>query len=189
MLDTSWWTLLLIPYATVDQKNSANKYYELLPWLKDAPLEHCLRETYDEDTNDWRSRQRAQMGFYGCIRESCHYMLRRGGLSKASAKIMSHAYRRQMFSMMFSDLKNPAILSLSESDQRLLRISCQQLSYSALKLAQKQPTKLGWEIMARTRTQVTEALELIDRKVCYEEKKGKFLLLPSLPPPLSPSPP
>lgn len=65
------------------------------------------------------------------------YLLRRGGITGLAAKSFKLAYRLQLLRYMQADLCNPAILSLTESELRLLQLTVRATSYSTVKLTQR----------------------------------------------------
>jgi hypothetical protein len=88
-------------------------------------------ETFNEPTNDFRSPSPSRTGFYSNIREAWRYLVRRKGLSSSQARVLSFFFRRQMVKQMHSDLK--VVISMRDSDMRVVRIACQQLAFKAVK--------------------------------------------------------
>lgn len=152
-----------MPNATVEQNNGPHQVYEMLPHLLEKPLEACLVETFEE--GDWRSPERARLGYYRSVREAMYYSLRRSGLSTGSAKSVMASFRRQLGHLILSDLRNPAILSLRESDVRLLRIACKQMAFSSLKLSQGHDEDGALACLSGAKSLISDVNDLIARKV------------------------
>ena len=163
--DTAWWLSVLLPYATMHAKNVPDRLYEALSWLRGQPLEASLCETLNDPSSDWRSPQRANMPFYRSIREACHYLLRRLGVSGEHAKLVSYCLRTQFVACMARDLRNPSVLSLSDSDVRLLNTACQQLSYTAVKIAHSKDRDMSIRMLSRAKKDVEEVHAIMARKV------------------------
>jgi len=117
---------------TAAPTHKPSKLYELLiPALAGKPLEACLADCYEDEAVEWRSPQRAGSCYVRCVLESFHHLMRRKGLSLEQTKLVSFALRYQLVLMLEHDLK--AVKHLRSSNVRLIRMSCQQLAYCAVK--------------------------------------------------------
>lgn len=129
--------------------------------MAQSPLEAAIAETTNDPAIEWRSPQRAGMAYFRVILESLQYLMRRKGLPKEKAKqvlkcvsfwlyrmskvafvhfiipfFMSQVtfiMRLQMISMARNDLH--FVRSVSGSDARLIRMACEQLTYTSLKIS------------------------------------------------------
>ena len=72
---------------------------------------------------------------FRCALEAFHYMHARLTLDPNKLKTVHINMRRQMLKMVVHDLH--IVWSLTESDQRLIRIGCEQLAYHSVKHAKR----------------------------------------------------
>lgn len=137
VLDSAFWMGALLNYAVLSTHNSAKGFYEAFPALKNEPLEASWAATRTDPATAFRSPAKANVSFYGGLREALLYLLRRRGVCGARGKALRLCYRLQMFQQMQDDLGNAAILTLSESEVHVLRMAGQQCSHATIKLSQR----------------------------------------------------
>jgi hypothetical protein len=116
VLDDAWWLAIV---AIASQKHQSGDdgrfarahrrvcasltiaileiYDRLIPYLLNAPIEHCLaRQRRTAPPPEYRTPQAAATDYYRTLREGCHYVLRRNlGLSGDQCKWLSLAVRIQ----------------------------------------------------------------------------------------------
>ena len=118
--------------------SDTDKFYDvLLPFLTGKPLESSLAEEEErsskhEESNDWRSPQKAQTASLRSLLEAMHYLLRRQGLSKIESKQVSLGLRKQFVQMMFHDLH---FVPLDSDSIHLINIATRQLAYCTYSLS------------------------------------------------------
>ena len=133
MLDDAWWVLLFKLTVMQSKQNRPDKVYDwLLPWMADKPLDAVLAAQSEDGADEWRSPQRASTAYYKSITDTCVYIMRRRGLSRAQCKLVSFMVRLSMLAMVDNDLQYAG--GLSESDRRVIQMGCQQIAYHAIKL-------------------------------------------------------
>lgn len=134
MADEAWWLSVYSLFIYPHRVNGANRLYQkLLPLLAGEALESSFARSSQDPVFDWRSSQRSGTCYLRCVKESIHYLLRRGGLSTMQCKLIYFSLRYEMLFLAHSDLQ--VMSSVSDSDIRIMRIACQQLAYSSVKFA------------------------------------------------------
>ena len=164
LLDDAWWVMLFKLVVMPSKLNRPDKIYDLLlPHLIDCPLDSVLSSQPPEA--EFRSPQRASTAYYKCLSDTCHYMMRRRGLSQPKCKLIAFLVRLEMLAMVDNDLQ--FVQGLSESDRRVVQMGCQQVAYAALKI-HRSVAKVGEDALALTTVQleaVHEKLTMIDAVV------------------------
>eukprot|EP00397_Hematodinium_sp_SG-2012_P000007 GEMP01000007.1.p1 GENE.GEMP01000007.1~~GEMP01000007.1.p1 ORF type:complete len:5820 (+),score=1409.10 GEMP01000007.1:169-17628(+) len=139
--DDSWWLFFITLTKSGNHKNDASMIYELLlPHVAGEPFESAICRNVDD--LDWRTPQYTDgSDFFKSILASWHYLLRRQGLSTYETKNVHFLTRVAWTEMMQNDMQQ--VLSLRDSDCRLIRLGVKQLAFSSVKLSQKGTVDLG----------------------------------------------
>jgi hypothetical protein len=103
--------------------------------------------------------QRSDTAFYRVVLESFHYLLRRRGLSLLKTKKIFFALRMQYLSFLDNDLKY--VQSISDSDTRIVKMACEQVAYSSVKLSKNK--MLGAQQLA----DIKKTIDAIDDRFVF----------------------
>lgn len=117
---------------------STQIYEILLPWLSNAPLYDSIATTESDDAVRYRTPQRSSTAAFRALHEASQYICLRKGLPQSCAKHLFFAWRWQTLEMTHADLK--FMNELSDADNRLINLACEQVAYASVKMAESGDT-------------------------------------------------
>jgi hypothetical protein len=146
-LDDVFW-MAIYNLTLSNQRGDTTKFYDILmPFLTSKPLETSLVEAeaaattantnanmHSKGFGEWRSPQRSGTAYARAAMAAMHYLLRTRGLTSLKSKLVRLSLRAQFVDMIKNDLN---YVFPDQNGERVCHLACQQLSYNAVKLANK----------------------------------------------------
>lgn len=163
--DEAWWLHAYSIYIRGGDHGPKNFYETILPALSQRSLETTFAESMEKPEFEWRSPQRSGTCYFRCVYEALHYMLKRRGVSTHAVKLFKFALRFEMLMMARSDLD--VVKTIVDSDRRVLRIACQQLSYAAVKESKRM--SLSTEHLVRVKLLVDRIMTKVQGIPCEDD--------------------
>ena len=168
VLDMTWWMWLLFLRCTCEEKNTAERFYEVLGWLRNEPFEVTVDQAERTETPenwDMRSIQRSASTYWKVVTESVFHLCRQAGVSPQALKTVFHALRVEMLRSVARDLLH--VPSVSNTDRLAIALGLRQMSYSALKLharAGGAEEVLGARLLAQTVRDAEDIEQILTKK-------------------------
>eukprot|EP00750_Incisomonas_marina_P014138 INCI17609.11.p1 GENE.INCI17609.11~~INCI17609.11.p1 ORF type:complete len:5029 (+),score=1065.32 INCI17609.11:298-15384(+) len=151
-LDDVFWMAVYNLTASNNVGDTAKFYDILLPFLTGKPLESSLVEAeaaagaakasgkiHANGFGEWRSPQRSGTAYARAAMAAMHFLLRTRGLSSFKSKCVRVALRAQFVEMIQNDMN---YVFPDQNGERVCQLACQQLSYTAVKLASKDDSEV-----------------------------------------------